>query len=134
MEKYIENLIKGHFEYETEKIDVSERKIEADVSPGSDMDGSFVISCRDSRSIRLSVMVSDPRIRISVEEYEGPLNEGLEVLYSVSTKGLDSGYVFKGDIYVISDAGEAQISVVIEVNRKYIESSAGPVKNLFHFT
>ncbi len=80
MEKYIENLIKGHFEYETEKIEVSERKIEADVSPGCDMDGGFVISCRDSRSIRLSVTTSDPRIRVSVGEYEGPLNEGLEVL------------------------------------------------------
>ena len=95
MEKYIENLIKGHFEYDIEKIEVSERKIEADVSPGCDRDGSFVISCSDSRSIRLSVMTSDPRIRVSVNEYEGPLNEGLEVLYSVSTKGLDSGFVFK---------------------------------------
>ncbi len=134
MEKYIENLIKGHFEYDTEKIEVSERKIEADVSPGCDRDGSFVISCSDSRSIRLSVMTSDPRIRVSVNEYEGPLNEGLEVLYSVSTKGLDSGFVFKGDIFVISDAGEAQINVIIEVNRKYLDSTAGPIKNLFHFT
>ena len=134
MEKYIENLIKGHFEYETEKITVSERKIEADVAPLEDRDGSFVISCRDNKKVKLSILTSDPRIRVSVNEYEGPLNEGLEVLYSVSTKGLDSGFVFKGDIYVISDAGEAQISVVIEVIRKYIESSAGPIKNLFHFT
>ncbi|MCR5651869.1 MAG: DUF5717 family protein [Lachnospiraceae bacterium] len=134
MEKYIENLIRGHFEYETEKITVSTRKIEADVTPLQDKDGSFVISCRDNKKIKLSVMTSDPRIRVSVEEYEGSLDEGLEVMYSVSTKGLDSGFVFKGDIYIISDAGEAQISVVIEVVRKHIESSAGPIKNLFHFT
>ncbi len=134
MEKYIENLIRGHFEYETEKITVSEKKIEADVNPSMDKDGSFEIRCADNKKVRLSVMTSDPRIRVSLNEYEGPLNEGLEVLYSVSTKGLDSGFVFKGDIYVISDAGEAQISVVIEVVRKYLNSLAGPVKNLFHFT
>jgi len=29
MEKYIENLIKGSFEYESDKLEVSEKKIEA---------------------------------------------------------------------------------------------------------
>ncbi len=134
MEKYIENLLRGHFEYESEKITVSEKKIEADVSPSMDKDGSFTISCSEQKKVKLSVRTSDPRIRVSVSDYEGVIDEGLEVLYSVSTRGLDSGFVFKGEIYIVSDAGEAQIPVVIEIVRKYIDSSAGPIKNLFHFT
>ena len=134
MEKYIENLIRGSFEYESERLVVSDKKIESSSYAGVDCDGAFTISCLSSRTVNLSVRVSDLRIRISVKEYEGSLADGLEVLYSVSTKGLDTGYVFKGEIYIISDLGEITIPLVIEIRKKYIESSAGTIKNLFHFT
>ncbi|MBO6111671.1 MAG: hypothetical protein J6P45_01315 [Lachnospiraceae bacterium] len=134
MEKYIENLIKGSFEYESDKLEVSEKKIEADTAPGEDCDGSFILSSRTKKSVSLSVLVSDLRIRISVKKYEGDISEGLKVLYSISSKGLDSGYIFKGEIYIISDIGEVKIPVVMEVKRQYLNSSAGLIKNLFHFT
>jgi len=134
MEKYLENLIKGSFEYDTEKISVSETRIEGSAFAGEDFDGSFIIKSRSEKSIRLSVRVSDMRIRISLKEHEGPVNEGLEVLYSISTKGLDAGYVFKGEIYIISDLGEISIPLLCEIKRRYIESPVGLIKNLFHFT
>ncbi|MBR1877240.1 MAG: hypothetical protein IJ805_09050, partial [Lachnospiraceae bacterium] len=134
MEKYIENLIKGSFEYESDKLEVSEKKIEAGTAPGEDCDGSFILSSRTKKSVSLSVLVSDLRIRISVKKYEGDISEGLKVLYSISSKGLDSGYIFKGEIYIISDIGEVKIPVVMEVKRQYLNSSAGLIKNLFHFT
>ncbi|MBR6451248.1 MAG: hypothetical protein IKS87_00960, partial [Lachnospiraceae bacterium] len=57
-----------------------------------------------------------------------------EIRYVFDPTGLEAGDVIKGDIQVVSSAGEYYIPFVFSLVNSSIESSLGSVRNLFHFT
>lgn len=134
MDKYIENLVKGAFEYDTGKLVLSEKKIELSCAPGETREGSFSISSAEDRNVHLRIYPSDPRIAVSTGAFDGNMAAGLNVAYSVTSFGLEAGDVFKGELAIISDMGEYVLPVILNVVREHLISSAGQIKNLFHFT
>lgn len=136
MEKCIENLVKGSFEYENARLIVSEKRIESSIGPGGETAGVIRASASDGRELNLAVFTSDPRITAAIDSHPSvEMGEGeVSVAYRISSRGLDCGFVFKGEIVLVSDAGECVVPVVLNVVREYMNSSVGQIKNLFHFT
>ncbi len=111
------------------------KKIEGSCPEGGYLSGSFKISASGRDRIAFMIRASHRRVRLSVPDYNGKINgDGMEIEYEVDTKGLDAGTVFKGSVFVISDAGEKKIPVILSVIKEELVSSQGPIRNLFHFT
>ena len=59
---------------------------------------------------------------------------GVTIAYKTNIQGSVPGDVLTGELYIVSDMGEYVIPYVINVAYENIESSLGPIKNMFHFT
>ncbi len=57
-----------------------------------------------------------------------------EVGYVFDPTGLEPGDIVKGDIQIVSNAGEYYIPFVFSIVHSTVKSSLGNVRNLFHFT
>ncbi len=115
------------------KLDI--KKIDETCKKGEPVTGTLVLRAKDADHLAFMLRVSHRRIQLTRKDYNGPIGEeGIGIGYEISTFGFDQGTVFKGNISVISDQGEARIPVTISIVRDEISSSQGPVRNLFHFT
>ncbi|MDE6675303.1 MAG: hypothetical protein K2K19_10920, partial [Acetatifactor sp.] len=56
-----------------------------------------------------------------------------EIFFRFHGEQLQAGEVVKGNIYVVSNLGEYYLPFVATVSGAVLQSSAGPIKNLFHF-
>ena len=116
-------------------ISLSVKKIDESCSCGAAAAGSFVVRTKNRDHVMLKLRTSHRRIRLSLYDHAGPIpEEGLEISYEIVTKGFDPGVVFKGAISIISSEGEDRIPVTLGLVREELVTSAGPVRNLFHFT
>lgn len=131
MQDHIENLVNGIFEYENAKLSLSEKKLELSVEALNPASGRFVITSNRERRIRGRIYTSTPRMRCGIVEFD---DFEVEVPYQFDSTGMEEGDVLKGEITVISDAGETILPFVVSIIHSVIQSSVGNIKNLFHFT
>ena len=111
------------------------KKIEGSCPVDGRLQGSFILSAKNTERIAFMIRTSHRRIRLSLLDHNGRIGEeGIGIDYEIVTKGLDAGTVFKGSIYIVSDAGEIRIPVILSVVKEDLESSQGSIRNLFHFT
>ena len=130
MEAITRSLMEGKFEYEAKTLDISSRKIELSVRKGDSVQGSFCISSHNGKKVKGTVTSSGMRMNCLTTKFEG---EKTDIFYSFSGVGMEEGDIHKGYFYIISDAGEYSIPYMVNVETGILESSLGPVKNLFHF-
>ncbi|HAG68931.1 MAG TPA: hypothetical protein DCL38_03045 [Lachnospiraceae bacterium] len=131
MSDVVDRLINGFFEYESEKLIFSVNKIEASIVPPESFDGSFLVNSRGGSRVKGKVYSSCMRISGLTEEFDG---QEFEIKYSFDSAGLEPGAVVKGDIQVISEAGEYFIPFSFTAVRNGGSSGDERVKNLFHFS
>ena len=130
MRKVIEKLADGIFEYETDKLVFSVAKIEESMPAGEISEGTFDISSENHEIFTANIYTSDMRLVCRNDRIEGETDT---VHYVFDSTGLEAGDVVKGDIRVVSSAGEYYLPFVFSITYGIIESSLGNVKNLFHF-
>ena len=131
LNNHIDNLVKGVFEYEKIKLNISEKKLELSIDLDKPTIGYFSIKTTKDQKVKGVINASSPRMKCSIREFEA--NE-IEVRYEFNSKGMEEGEVLTGDIFIISNAGEYSIPFTASVIHKVIQSSIGKIKNLFHFT
>lgn len=131
MQDHIEDLVRGIFEYENAKLSLSEKKLELSIGMGQTASGSFRITSAPERRIRGRICTSTPRMKCGVREFD---DSDIEVPYAFDSAGMEEGDVLKGEIAVISEAGEYILPFVVSVIHSVIRSSVGNIRNLFHFT
>ncbi|MCR5734703.1 MAG: DUF5717 family protein, partial [Lachnospiraceae bacterium] len=127
----VDRLKEGLFEYESEKLLFSVQKIEAEVGVNDVYDGSFEIESKGKRIVHGCVFTSCMRLVCMTGEFEA---DRFTVKYGFDSTGLEPGAVIKGDIQIVSDAGEYYIPFVFNIVRSISKTSYGKVKNLFHFS
>lgn len=130
MQKIINQILEGNFDYENGSLDFSCAKIELSLQKGEVYEGSFRIFAPEGQFTSGTVTSSDLRMECLTEEFMGC---GEEVLFRFHGEKLEDGEVVKGSFYVISNQGEYYLPFIVSVEHTVLESSIGTVKNLFHF-
>lgn len=130
MQRTINQILEGNFEYEKGSLDFSCAKIELSLHKGERYEGSFRILAPEGQFTEGTVISSDLRMECLTEEFAG-CNE--EILFSFHGESMEEGDVVKGSFFVVSNQGEFALPFVVSVEHTILTSSIGPVKNLFHF-
>lgn len=130
MEAITQSLIDGKFKYDAGSLDISSRKIELSIQKGAEVRGSFHICSVNGTDVKGEVLSSGMRMTCLTPSFEGVQTE---ILFSFSGAGMEEGDIHKGEFFIISDAGEYTIPYVVTVEHGIMDSTLGPIKNLFHF-
>ena len=130
VETVTQSLIDGKFKYDAGSLDISSRKIELSIQKGGSVQGSFHITSHSGKAVKGTVLATGMRMTCLTNKFEGV---DAEIAFSFSGAGMEEGDIHKGEFTVLSDAGEYSIPYVVCVEHGVLDSSLGPVKNLFHF-
>lgn len=131
MQEIINRIREGNFDYENGTLDFSCSKIELTLPKESIYEGSFHIISVPGKFTCGYVVSSDMRMECLTEEFSG---SNAEIAYRFNGAHSEEGDVIKGSFYVCSSQGEYYLPYVISIEHTAMDSSAGNIKNLFHFT
>ncbi len=132
MRRVIDRCADGFFDYDCGKLLFSTARIEADVLTGQLFEGNFVLSSEDGRDFTATIYTSCMRLICRNDHVEEESEATIHFVFD--STGLEAGDVVKGDIQVVSNAGEYYLPFVFSVSYGIVRSSVGNVRNLFHFT
>ncbi len=131
MQKIVERILNGQFDYDKGALDLSTSRIEIALCPGEVYSGCFDVTGAPKMPLEGCIYTNDVRMSITPETFAGDLNT---INFTFSAKGLEEGDVVQGDIFIVSNQGEYALPYVFTVLQQSLESSLGSIKNLFHFT
>lgn len=131
MREIADKLVNGFFEYDCGKLVFSVPKIDEKIEQGKMFEGSFTLKSAGDTLVSGNIYTSSMRLVCRVDHFE---DIEKEVRFVFDSTGLEAGDVVKGDIQIVSSAGEYYIPFVFSIVHASIESSLGSVRNLFHFT
>lgn len=130
MQRMIDRILEGNFDYEKGSLDFSCTKIEISLRQGEIYEGAFHVYAPQGQFANGTVIPSDLRMECLSEEFEG---SDVEIPFCFHAENTEEGDVIKGNFYIISNRGEYYVPFVVSVEHTVPESSLGAVKNLFHF-
>lgn len=130
MKEVIERILNGQYVDDERGITVFDANLEWELKSGETKEGQFVIAASGDCLIEGTVVSSDPRLELSLEQFQG---KQILVEYLFHGEYLEAGDEVQGAIYILSDRGELSIPFHAHVSEGAMDSSIGPVKNLFHF-
>ncbi len=130
MQEIISRILEGNFDYENGSLDFSCTKIEISLQRGEDYEGAFEITSDPSKPTDGYIYTTDLRMTCLQPEFSG---SSMEIPFRFDGRHTEEGDVIKGFFNVISNHGEYYLPFVISVKHSVLESSIGPIKNLFHF-
>lgn len=131
MQEVISRILEGNFDYENGSLDFSCTKLELVLQKGEACIGSFFVYAEPGRYTEGHVSASDLRMECLTSHFVG---ESGEISYCFHGEHMEEGDVVKGNFCIISNQGEYYLPFVVSVEPAVLESSAGSIKNLFHFT
>lgn len=131
MREIVDQILAGNYIFESASLDFSCTKIELSLSQGETFSGSFQILGQKGTMAEGRVLSTDYRMECLTETFSGSVSE---IGYLFHGEAAEEGETVKGAFRVISSQGEYSLPYVVVCEPRRIESSLGPVKNLFHFT
>ncbi|MCR5475918.1 MAG: DUF5717 family protein [Lachnospiraceae bacterium] len=132
MRRVIDRCADGFFDYDCGKLLFSTARIEADMPQGQLYEGDFTLSSEDGRDFTAIIYTSSMRLVCRNDHIDEVPSADIHFVFD--STGLEAGDVIKGDIQVVSNAGEYYLPFVFSISYGIVESSLGNVRNLFHFT
>ena len=130
MQEIINRILEGDFDYEGRALDFSCAKLELTLQVGTVCEGSFRVTAPAGRFTAGYITSSDFRMECLTSEFTG---NDEEIQYRFHGESMEEGDVVKGAFFVVSNQGEYYLPFVVSVEHIVLNSSAGPIKNLFHF-
>ena len=115
MRQVVEEILQGKFNVDSGSLDFSCPRIELSLHADTACEGFF--------------LVYGPKGQVT----EGHVVQD-EILYRFDARGMEVGEEVRGNFYIISNHGEYYLPFRVSIVPEVIDSSLGPVKNLFHFT
>lgn len=131
MHRRIYNLANGKFEYEKPTLSFSTERLELQVLEGKNHQGSFTIQSENQVPMRGIIYTSNPRMEILNPQFEGLQ---VQIKFIFHSEGLMEGNIQKGDLYIICNQNEYNLSFVVNISRLYAESSVGRIRSLHDFS
>lgn len=127
----LDRLVNGQASYEQPRLQISPLRIEKELYRGQQNEDYLTILAPEGYETRGTVITYGSRVTFSTTRFSG---RDIKLPFYVDTRGLCEGDVVKGEVCILSDMGEYVVPYVISLKHSFIESSVGPIKNLFHFT
>lgn len=131
LREIIDKFVDGVFEYDADKLQFSVPSIKLSVTAKESYTGSFFVRSENETEIKAYVYSSSIRMTLSKSEF---VDKEAEIEYTFNPVGLEPGNVVKGEIQIVSSAGEYYLPYEIEITSTSSESKVSGVRNLFHFT
>lgn len=130
MRPEIEQILQGKFDYERGSLEFSATRIEIEILQDTIYEGTFRLYGNSKKTVSGTITTSDIRMECMVHEFEG---NDEEIPFVFDSTGMAEGDVEKGEFFVVSSVGEFYLPYVVSIIHKVLESSMGPIRNLFHF-
>lgn len=130
MQQFIDRILAGNFEYENCALDFSCAKIEINIPAGKDFEGSFRVRSTPGILTEGYVSTTDFRMECLTASFSG---SDEEIAFCFHGESMEEGDVVKGVFNIISNHGEYNLPFVVSIEHTILNSSIGPIKNLFHF-
>ena len=106
-------------------------RIELHTTEGDDAEGEFVISCDQEEPLRGIVYSSNPYVTVPAPNFEG---NKVRIRIHASVAGFRAGDSLKGEVDIVAGLIETTLPYEVIIDRKYPESSLGPIRSLEDFT
>lgn len=130
MQKKIQQLAEGKFDYNIPNIFLSVEKVELDVLEQTQVSGSFFITSENRVKMCGTVSSSNPRMECLTPNFDGV---EAEIKYQFHSEGLTEGDVQKGEFFIVCNHGEYNLSFSVAISKAYPQSSHGKIKTLGEF-
>ncbi len=130
LRKRIQDLAYARFRHEKPVVQCSTDRLEFEVLQDEVYRGSFSISSVNGGSMKGSIYSSNPRMKCQNPEFTGT---EADISFEFHSDGLVEGDIQKGDLTIIVNGGEYNLSFVASISRFYAVSSVGKMKNMFDF-
>ena len=129
MHKAVEDALAGKFKYDAGRLVFTPEELELRVHEGGILEGGF--SVREASGLPLSgrLLCFDTRMELLSPDFAG---EG-ELLFRFHSSGLPMGSVHKGRFEILSNQGEYAVPYSVQIDNGVLNSSEGPIRNIFHF-
>lgn len=131
LKQVIQEILDGNYRYDNGSLDFSCPRIEVSVKAGGETEGSFTVYGPPGVVTEGYVVSSDLRVKCMTQSFSGSQDE---IFYQIDTSEAEAGEEIKGAFHIVSNQGEYYLPFSVAVIADVIESSLGPIKNLFHFT
>lgn len=130
MQESIRRINNQQYTNEKGNLIFSVPKLEVFVKKDSVYEGHVEVSCQDDKVFKGYVYSSDYRMQCKSRTIKG---SRAMLHYRFDASGMEMGESAKGEICVVTNFGQFFLPYQVEVPKISIQSSMGPVKNLFHF-
>lgn len=130
MKEKISKLANEEFEYQLPRLILSEEDCTFRLEKGKEESKVIQLSNDENRTMKGFIYCTSPYITLSKGTFEGIKTE-IQVKALVRDK--DTGSRIEDKITIISDCGEKEIPLEIEVVEHFYNTSMGKIKDLFHF-
>lgn len=131
MEKKIDQLLSGKFEYEQPELLFSCKKLVVTLAAGETAQGEFYIGTEENKKIRGYITSSDRRLVPGIRQFSGTT---VCVPYTADTVGLAPGDRTEGWIAFTGSIGEYRLPFEIRVPKAQATTSQGTIRNPEMFT
>ncbi|MBR4816698.1 MAG: hypothetical protein IKZ73_05445 [Lachnospiraceae bacterium] len=130
MRQKIERFANGIFSYDKPLLDISESEIKLTVISGKETEASFIVKNDHGTKVRGFCLCESEFVILKNETFEETENE---IFFTFSGLNLDADTTINTEILIITECGEAVVSVEAEVVAAYIETSVGQTGNIFQY-
>ena len=130
MQEVIDQILNGNFEQESGVLEFSEAVVEITIRKGEVYEGFFEIKTLQKGFVNGYVTTTDYRMECLTTQFSGT-DKG--IAYRFHGEYMEEGDVVKGAFNVVSNTGEFYLPFVVTVEHFSLQSSIGPIRNLFHF-
>ncbi len=130
MKEVVKQILEGNFDYENGSLDFSCAKLELTIQKGMIYEGTFLITATAGHCVTGYINTSDLRMECLTDQFSGTQ---VEIAFRFHGEYMEEGDVVKGSFLVVSNKGEYYLPFVVSVEHRVLQSSIGPIKNLFHF-
>lgn len=131
LREIIDKLIDGVFEYDIDKLLFDVQSIEGKLNPQETHEGTIEIKSESGKPVKGYVYTSSRRVTVNTSEFN---DSELSLEYKFDPTGLEAGDEVKGDIQIVSSAGEYYLPFEFIILSTSKDSKVSGVRNLFHFT
>lgn len=130
MQEVVNQILEGNFNYEERSLEFSCTEIEFTLPKGGCFQGSFWIHSSARGAVWGQVISSDCRMECLTPEFSG---KDEQIAFCFHGENMEEGEKAEGSFCIISNQGEYKLPFRAVAEQALLNSSAGPVLNLFQF-
>ena len=119
-----------HYEFEAGTLEFPMQKLELNLKKEEERRGSFFITSKLAKRVSGKIFSSNYRMQCLSPDFNATY---IELSYVFDSKGMEEGDALKGEFCIASNLGEFYLPFMVTIEYEVLDSSMGPIKNLFHF-